>query len=116
MLFFLPFCFVSFVLPLHGLPTGFLFGSNNRFTLSGVVLGFLPYNSHPASVFMGDCGALFLGFTLACMSLLGFKTTAIITLGFPVLMLFIPISDTLIAMIRRKLKGILISILQMQNF
>lgn len=74
-------------------------------TLAGAILGFLPYNSHPASVFMGDCGALFLGFTLACMSLLGFKTTAIITLGFPVLMLFIPISDTLIAMLRRKLKG-----------
>ena len=73
--------------------------------LCGAIGGFLPYNFHPASIFMGDCGALFLGFTLACMSLLGFKTTAIITLGFPVLILFIPISDTLIAMIRRKLKG-----------
>ncbi len=73
--------------------------------LSGAILGFLPYNFHPASIFVGDCGAQFMGFTVACMSLLGFKTTAIITLGLPILVLFIPISDTLIAIIRRKLKG-----------
>ena len=73
--------------------------------LSGAILGFLPYNFHPASIFVGDCGAQFMGFTLACFSLLGFKTTALITLGLPILILFIPISDTLIAIIRRKLKG-----------
>ena len=72
--------------------------------LSGAILGFLPYNFHPASVFAGDCCAQFMGFTIACMSLLGFKTTAMITLGLPILILFIPISDTLIAMLRRKLK------------
>ena len=73
--------------------------------LAGSIAGFLPYNFHPASVFQGDCGALFLGFTLACLSLLGFKTTTFITLGFPVIILFVPISDTLIAMVRRKLSG-----------
>lgn len=73
--------------------------------LAGSILGFLPYNFHPASIFVGDCGAQFMGFTVACMSLLGFKTTALITLGLPILVLFIPISDTLIAIIRRKLKG-----------
>lgn len=73
--------------------------------LAGSILGFLKYNFHPASIFMGDCGALFLGYMIATISLLGFKTTAFITLGFPILMLFIPISDTLIAIIRRKLKG-----------
>ena len=73
--------------------------------LSGSILGFLPYNFHPASVFVGDCGAQFMGFTIAALSLLGFKTTALITLGLPILVLFIPISDTLIAIIRRKLKG-----------
>ncbi len=73
--------------------------------LSGAILGFLPYNFHPASIFVGDCGAQFMGFTIACISLLGFKTTALITLGFPILLLFIPISDTLLAIIRRKLKG-----------
>lgn len=73
--------------------------------LAGSIFGFLPYNFYPASVFMGDCGALFLGYMIAVISLLGFKTTAVITLGFPILVLFIPISDTIIAIIRRKLKG-----------
>lgn len=73
--------------------------------LAGAILGFLPYNFHPASIFMGDCGALFLGYMIATISLLGFKTTAVITLGLPILALFIPISDTLIAIVRRKLKG-----------
>lgn len=73
--------------------------------LAGATLGFLPYNFHPASIFMGDCGALFLGFVIACVSLLGFKTTAFITLGFPIMILFVPISDTLIAIVRRKLSG-----------
>lgn len=72
--------------------------------LCGSILGFLPYNFHPASIFMGDCGALFLGYILACIGLLGFKTTAVITLGFPILVLFIPISDTLVSIIRRVLK------------
>ena len=62
--------------------------------LAGSIAGFLPYNFHPASIFQGDCGAL-----------LGFKPTTFITLGFPVIILFVPISDTLIAMIRRKLSG-----------
>ncbi|MCR5229733.1 MAG: undecaprenyl/decaprenyl-phosphate alpha-N-acetylglucosaminyl 1-phosphate transferase [Solobacterium sp.] len=74
-------------------------------TLCGSILGFLPYNFHPASIFVGDCGAQFMGFTIAAVSLLGFKTTALITLGLPMLVLFIPISDTLVAIIRRKLKG-----------
>ena len=73
--------------------------------LDGAILGFLPYNFHPASIFVGDCGALFMGFTIAAMSLLGFKTTALITLGLPILVLFIPIGDTLIAIIRRALRG-----------
>lgn len=73
--------------------------------LAGAIFGFLPYNFHPASIFMGDCGALFLGFVIACVSLLGFKTTAFITLGFPIMILFVPISDTLIAILRRKLSG-----------
>ncbi|MEE3487659.1 MAG: MraY family glycosyltransferase [Bulleidia sp.] len=73
--------------------------------LCGSILGFLPYNFHPASIFVGDCGAQFMGFTIAALSLLGFKTTALITLGLPILVLFIPISDTLIAIVRRKLSG-----------
>ncbi len=73
--------------------------------LVGAIGGFLPYNFHPASIFMGDCGALFLGYMIACLGLLGFKTSTFITLGFPIIVLFIPLADTCLAIIRRKLKG-----------
>ncbi len=73
--------------------------------LVGAIGGFLPYNFHPASIFMGDCGALFLGYMIACLGLLGFKTTTFITLGFPIVILFVPLADTCLAIIRRKLKG-----------
>ena len=73
--------------------------------LAGATLGFLQYNFHPASIFMGDCGALFLGFMIACISLMGFKTSTFITLGFPIIILFVPLSDTIIAIIRRRLNG-----------
>ena len=73
--------------------------------LVGAIAGFLPYNFHPASIFMGDCGALFLGYMIACLGLLGFKTTTFITLGFPIVILFVPLADTCLAIIRRKLKG-----------
>lgn len=71
----------------------------------GGIAGFLPYNFHPASIFVGDCGALFMGYIIACLSLLGFKTSTFITLGFPIIILFVPLSDTCLAIIRRKLKG-----------
>ncbi|MCI9291926.1 MAG: undecaprenyl/decaprenyl-phosphate alpha-N-acetylglucosaminyl 1-phosphate transferase [Erysipelotrichaceae bacterium] len=73
--------------------------------LAGSTLGFLIYNSHPASIFMGDCGALFLGFVISAISLLGFKSSTLITLGLPILLLGIPILDTISAIIRRKLSG-----------
>ncbi len=73
--------------------------------LAGSIVGFWIFNFHPASIFMGDCGALYLGFMIACFSLMGFKTATVITLGFPIMVLFVPISDTLIAIVRRKLRG-----------
>ncbi len=74
--------------------------------LAGATLGFLFFNFHPASIFMGDCGALFLGFIIASISLLGFKSSTIMTLALPILLLMVPIIDTLGAIIRRKLKGL----------
>lgn len=73
--------------------------------LAGSIAGFLPYNFHPASIFMGDCGALTLGFLIACLSLLGFKSTTFITLAFPIVILFIPLADTFLAICRRKSQG-----------
>ena len=88
---------------------GFLEGRTDITMISGIlafsILGFLPYNFHPASIFIGDCGALFIGYMIACISLIGFKTSTFITLGFPIIILFVPLADTSLAIIRRKLKG-----------
>lgn len=72
--------------------------------LAGAIGGFLVYNFHPASIFLGDCGALFIGFMIAVISLLGFgyKSSSFFTLGAPIVVLMVPIMDTLIAIIRRK--------------
>lgn len=72
--------------------------------LAGATLGFLVFNTHPASIFMGDCGALFLGFFIASISLMGFKSSTFITLGFPILLLAVPLIDTFSAILRRVLK------------
>jgi glycosyl transferase, family 4 len=74
--------------------------------LVGAVLGFLPYNFNPAKTFMGDVSANFLGFTMAVVSILGFaKGYTMIAIIAPVLVLGIPIFDTVFAMVRRFLKG-----------
>lgn len=73
--------------------------------LAGSILGFLLFNSYPASIFMGDCGALFLGFMISAIGLMGFKSSTFITLGLPILLCAVPIVDTLSAIVRRKLSG-----------
>lgn len=75
------------------------------FILAASTFGFLLFNAHPASIFMGDCGALFLGFMISAISLLGFKSSTIVTLALPMLLLMLPIIDTLSAILRRTLKG-----------
>ena len=71
----------------------------------GATLGFLLYNFHPAKIFMGDSGSMFLGYIIAIISLLGFKNVTLTSFIVPVLILAIPILDTLFAIIRRLLKG-----------
>ena len=75
------------------------------FILAGATFGFLIFNAHPASIFMGDCGSLFLGFMISAISLLGFKSSTIVTLALHMLLLMLPIIDTLSAILRRTLKG-----------
>ncbi len=75
--------------------------------LLGATLGFLPYNFNPAKTFMGDVGSNFLGFTLACVSLMGFaKGYTIIAILTPILALGIPLFDAGFAMVRRFIKGV----------
>ncbi|HKL75966.1 MAG TPA: MraY family glycosyltransferase [Halanaerobiales bacterium] len=75
-------------------------------TLAGSSFGFLYYNFHPAEIFMGDSGSMFLGYTLASISVAGsLKSATAITLVVPVLALGVPILDTLFAIIRRAYNG-----------
>lgn len=71
----------------------------------GSTLGYLVHNFPPARIYQGDAGSTFLGFMISVIFLLGFKTTALTSLIIPLLILAIPIMDTLFAIIRRKLKG-----------
>lgn len=64
-------------------------------------LGFLFYNFYPAKIFMGDTGALFLGYMIGVLSLLGFKNVTMISFIIPILILGVPLSDTFFAIIRR---------------
>jgi len=74
--------------------------------LAGAVLGFLPYNFNPAKTFMGDVSSNFLGFTMACASIMGFaKGYTLLAIISPLLILGIPIFDTVFAMVRRFVKG-----------
>ncbi|MGN1098282.1 MAG: glycosyltransferase family 4 protein [Clostridia bacterium] len=70
--------------------------------LAGACFGFLPYNFNPAKLFMGDTGALFLGFMLSTLSIQGlFKGYAVISIAVPFLILGMPLFDTASAMLRR---------------
>ncbi|MEG0371879.1 MAG: MraY family glycosyltransferase [Clostridium sp.] len=72
--------------------------------LAGSCLGFLPFNSNPAKIFMGDTGSQFLGFLLAAISIEGaIKSATAVVVAVPILALGLPIYDTLFAMIRRKI-------------
>jgi UDP-GlcNAc:undecaprenyl-phosphate GlcNAc-1-phosphate transferase len=76
--------------------------------LAGAVLGFLLFNFHPASIFMGDCGSMFLGFMLGGVVLLndyGRSGNLVAVLTTPVLILLIPIFDTCLVSVTRKLSG-----------
>ncbi|MDW4159176.1 MraY family glycosyltransferase [Staphylococcus saprophyticus] len=73
--------------------------------LIGALLGFLFFNFHPAKIFLGDSGALLVGFIVGFLSLLGFKNITFVSLFFPIVILAVPFIDTLFAMIRRVKKG-----------
>lgn len=69
--------------------------------LLGSIVGFLFFNFHPAKIFMGDSGALFLGFSLATLSILGFKQATLVSFVVPLFVLGVPLTDTFFAIVRR---------------
>jgi UDP-GlcNAc:undecaprenyl-phosphate GlcNAc-1-phosphate transferase len=76
---------------------------------AAALVGFLAYNSNPATIFMGDCGSMFIGFFLASAALMSATGTRsrsfMVVLAVPVLILLIPIFDTTFVTILRKLSG-----------
>lgn len=88
----------------------FLFKSDIYLTLTIFVLimsiaGFFPYNYNPAIIYLGDTGALFIGFMIGVLSLQGLKNATAVAVLSPVLVLGVPIVDTAVAILRRKLSG-----------
>ncbi|MCL1950093.1 MAG: undecaprenyl/decaprenyl-phosphate alpha-N-acetylglucosaminyl 1-phosphate transferase [Turicibacter sp.] len=75
------------------------------FLLLGSTLGFLVHNFYPAKIFMGDTGSMFLGFSISVLSLLGYKNAAFVSFIIPIIMLSVPIFDTVWALVRRLLSG-----------
>ncbi len=71
------------------------------FIMLGSTLGFLLHNFNPAKIFMGDSGSMFLGYIIAVIALLGFKNITLTSFIIPILLLAIPIMDTLFAILRR---------------
>ncbi|MBQ4115285.1 undecaprenyl/decaprenyl-phosphate alpha-N-acetylglucosaminyl 1-phosphate transferase [bacterium] len=75
------------------------------FILAGSMLAFLTYNFNPAKIFMGDSGALFSGFLLASLSIVGVMKGATLAILLPFLVLAVPIMDITFSSFRRILKG-----------
>ncbi|MBT9670982.1 undecaprenyl/decaprenyl-phosphate alpha-N-acetylglucosaminyl 1-phosphate transferase [Secundilactobacillus kimchicus] len=71
------------------------------FALVAAMIGFLPYNFFPARIYLGDTGALFIGFMISVFSLYGLKNVTIISVIIPVIILGVPITDTVYAILRR---------------
>ena len=99
---------------LFALTTMFVVGTVNgqhgtallTLVVAGSVLGFLIFNWHPASIFLGDSGSLFLGFTLAGTGLLSSqKGSTIVAVAIPLVSLGLPVLDTTLAIVRRFLRG-----------
>lgn len=75
------------------------------FILVVSIAGFLPYNYHPAIIYLGDTGALFIGFMIGVLSLQGLKNSTAVAVVTPMIILGVPITDTVVAIIRRSLSG-----------
>jgi UDP-GlcNAc:undecaprenyl-phosphate GlcNAc-1-phosphate transferase len=84
-----------------GLPFGLCIGV----ALLGGLIGFLPFNFPPARIFLGDTGALFVGYNLALLSLEGYRQVTVITFVVPLLALAVPLLDTALSFVRRARRG-----------
>lgn len=78
------------------------------FAIVGGLFGFLRYNYHPASVFLGDCGSMFLGFVVSTLPLLSHVPNSfLVSVGVPLLAMGVPIFDTSLAIVRRLIRRLI---------
>ena len=87
------------------LPDHNLFLTLTIFVLVASIAGFFPYNYHPAIIYGGDTGALFIGFMISVLSLQGLKNATAVAVVTPMIILGVPIADTFLAIVRRTLSG-----------
>jgi UDP-GlcNAc:undecaprenyl-phosphate GlcNAc-1-phosphate transferase len=80
-----------------GQPPGVIIGV----ALVGALIGFLPFNFSPARIFLGDTGALFIGFALSLLAIEGYRKAALLTFVVPLLALAVPLLDTTLSIFRR---------------
>lgn len=74
--------------------------------LAGAIIGFLRYNFNPATIFLGDCGSLFIGFMLSAIALYGSqKTPTIVAVAIPMVSFGLPILETSLSVLRRLISG-----------
>jgi UDP-GlcNAc:undecaprenyl-phosphate GlcNAc-1-phosphate transferase len=74
--------------------------------LAGAILGFLKFNFNPATIFLGDCGSLFIGFMLSALALQGAqKSPTIVAVAIPVVSFGLPILETVLSVLRRLISG-----------
>ena len=92
---------LAIIFILNGDPLGALMAT----VIVAACIGFLFFNFPPASIFMGDCGSLFLGYTLATLAVITtHKSTTLLAIGIPLIAFAVPLLDTTIAIVRRFLR------------
>jgi UDP-GlcNAc:undecaprenyl-phosphate GlcNAc-1-phosphate transferase len=88
------------------LVSGDLLVSSLTLALGGAILGFLRFNFNPATIFLGDCGSLFIGFMLSALALAGAqKTPTLVAVAIPVISFGLPVLETVLSVARRFLSG-----------
>lgn len=86
--------------------SGDLLVSSLTLALAGAILGFLRFNFNPATIFLGDCGSLFIGFMLSALALAGAqKTPTLVAVAIPVISFGLPVLETVLSVFRRFLSG-----------
>ena len=98
--------FSTFVVFVVALSSGSSLVSLLTIALAGAILGFLRFNFNPATIFLGDCGALFIGFMLSALALAGAqKAPTVIAVAIPIVSFGLPILETTLSVLRRLIGG-----------